>query len=258
MRDLLFRAVAAAALTAAAPEVSSGPQKSDTGARRYAACLATARQDASSGIAAANAWRIEGGGLPARHCLAVAEANAQDFTAAVKDFQAAALAAEAIKSPLAVDLWAQAGNAALLGGKPEQAVDLLSTAIAEAAGPAKAEPLIDRARAYVDLKKPVEAAADLDRATKLTPESALGWLLKATLARETGDLATAQSAILEAARRRPGDADVQFEAGNIAAAQGNDALARKAWEVAAKSDPGSPAGRAAAKALAGAPAAPKD
>ncbi len=252
MRDVMALAALALALAGAAP----GPDNSETGAHRYAACLATAQIDAASGIAAANAWRIEGGGLPARHCLAVAELNAQNFTAALADFQAVALAAEQAKSPLAVDLWAQAGNAALLAGQPEQAIDLLSTAIAEAAGVAKAEPLIDRARAYVEVNQRAEAIADLDRATGLAPEDGFAWLLKATLARESGDLASAQPAILEAARRRPDDPAVQFEAGNIAAAQGHDDLARKAWEMVAKSAPDSAAGRAAAKALAGAATPP--
>ena len=66
-----------------------------------------------------------------------------------------------------------------------------------------------------------------------------------------GDFKTAEAAILQAATREPDSADIQYEAGNIAAAQGNDQLARTAWIAAARADPDSAAGIAANKALIG-------
>jgi hypothetical protein len=76
-----------------------------------------------------------------------------------------------------------------------------------------------------------------------------------------GDLKTAEAAILEAGKREPDAADVQLEAGNIAMAQGNRALAQAAWTAAANGDPDGEAGKAAAAALKAsfedAPAAPK-
>jgi tetratricopeptide (TPR) repeat protein len=110
---------------------------------------------------------------------------------------------------------------------------------------------VTRAEALVDLKRNAEAASDLDKATRLDPKVRYGWLLKATLARRMADFKTAEAAILQAAEQEPDSADVQFEAGNIAAAQGKDALARAAWLAAARSDPDSPAGIAANKALQG-------
>ena len=76
----------------------------------------------------------------------------------------------------------------------------------------------------------------------------LGWLLKATLARRMGDLPGAETAILAAARLGA-DADVELEAGNIAAAQGKTDLARQAWETAVSAAPESDAGKAAKAAL---------
>jgi tetratricopeptide (TPR) repeat protein len=254
MRETMLIAMLLAAAGAAPPPPDPAADPSEAGARRYAACLRQAREIPQQGIAAANAWRIEGGGIPARHCLAIAELGAENYTAAVADFRAAAVDAEAAHHPLAPALWAQAGNAALLAGKPDAAIDLLSTAIAEAQGADKAEPLIDRARAYVEMQQPDKAAADLARATTIAPDIGLGWLLKATLARQSGDLKTAEAAIVEAGKREPDSADVMLEAGNIAAAKGDAKLARQAWQAAADAAPDSAAGKAAAKALAGAPA----
>jgi Flp pilus assembly protein TadD len=76
-----------------------------------------------------------------------------------------------------------------------------------------------------------------------------GWLLRATLARRMGNLDAAETAILKAAAQNPDSAEVQFEAGVIAAANGNLELARTAWIAASSADPESVAGQAAAKAL---------
>ena len=231
---------------------------------RYDACVALVKVDTARAIETAQAWRIEGGGVGARHCLALAQFQRQDYAAALKSYEAAAQLSETAKDGQAVALWSQGAEAALLAGQPDAAVRFLSNAIAGAGGislspGAEAAMRVTRAEALVDLKRPADAAADLDAATKLYPDVRYGWLLKATLARRMGDLVTAEAAILEAAKRLeakadpdPSDeADVQFEAGNIAAAQGKDQLARAAWLAAARAAPDSPAGKAANAALMG-------
>jgi len=54
----------------AVPAVAA-PFGSDRG--RYAACASLARTNPARAIATAQAWRIEGGGIAARHCLALAQ-----------------------------------------------------------------------------------------------------------------------------------------------------------------------------------------
>ena len=240
---LLFGAVTAAAV----------PLASDRS--RYAACLAMVKADPARALDSAQAWRIEGGGVAARHCAAMAQFARQDYAAALKSYEGAAQASEVARDGQAVSLWSQAADAAEQAGQPEAAVRYLSTAIAGAGGitispRAEAQMRVNRARSLVDLKRDAEAARDLDTATRLAGDVQYGWLLKATLARRMGDFKTAEAAILEAAKREPGNADVQYEAGNIAAAQGNDQLARAAWLAAARADPDSAAGKAANKALA--------
>ena len=219
---------------------------------RYEACIAIAQAEPQRGIETAQAWRIEGGGIPARHCLALAQFAAKDYAEALLSYEGAAAASDAAKDGQAVSLWSQGADAAMLAGKPDGAVRFLDKALAgDVSDKAQASIRVNRAEALVDLKRYPEAAADLDKATKLDPAVRYGWLLQATLARRMADFKTAEAAILKAAELEPDSADVQFEAGNIAAAQGKDALARAAWLAAARADPDSPAGLAANKALQG-------
>lgn len=244
-RVLLLALLAAQA--AIAPALAA-PMASDKS--RYDACLAMARTEPQRGIEAAQAWRIEGGGVPARHCLAIAQFARKDYAEALKSFAGAARDSETALDGQAVVLWSQAADAALIAGKPDAALGFLDAALRGDLSPRAAASLrVTRAEALVDLKRTTEAAADLDTATTLDPQVRFGWLLKATLARRSGDLKTAEAAILKAAEVEPGSADVQLEAGNIASLQGNEELARAAWAAAAEADPTSATGRAAAKAL---------
>jgi tetratricopeptide (TPR) repeat protein len=235
----------------AAPAAVAAPFSGD--ASRYQACLALIKDDPTRAIANAQAWRIENGGAPAQHCLALAQFAHGDYAESLKNFEAAATKSETSEDGLAAAAWNQGADAALLARQPETAVRFLTRAIEGSAGTlsprAEATMRVTRAEAYVDLKDYPRAAADLDRAVTLWPEVPWGWLLKATLARRMGDLKTAEAAILEAGKRDPDAADVQLEAGNIAMAQGNKALAQAAWTAAANGDPLSEAGKAADAAL---------
>lgn len=222
-------------------------------ASRYQACLALIKTDPARAIANAQAWRIENGGAPAQHCLALAQFAHGDYAESLKNFEAAATRSETSEDGLAAAAWNQGADAALLARQPDTAVRFLTRALDGSAGSlsprAEATMRVTRAEAYVDLKDYPKAAADLDKAVTLWPDVPWGWLLKATLARRMGDLKTAEAAILEAGKRDPEAADVQLEAGNIAMAQGNKALAQAAWTAAANGDPEGEVGKAADAAL---------
>jgi tetratricopeptide (TPR) repeat protein len=244
----------AAALLLAAAAPAALPV--DTEASRYRACLATAGAEPKVAITEATKWLGAGGGIPARHCLALAYLADRQFAPATLTLTQAARAAEAAKAPQAAALWSQAGNAALAGGDANQALGYFTTSLAAGAtAPENAATLIDRARAFVELKRDKEARASLDASLALDPAPGAGWLLRATLERRGGDLGAAERDILAAAQRGPDDADVSLEAGNIAALQGKLDLARQAWTAAMTFAPGSPAGVAANEALTANPAA---
>ena len=221
---------------------------------RYAACIELAAKDPARAMQMAYAWRIEGGGVAPRHCLAVAQMHARHHEAALKNYESAGEASESARDGQAIALWRQAADAAMIAEQPADAVRFLTRALARPGGAelsprAEADLLTTRAEAQVAAGKPDLAMADLTRATTLSPEYFTPWLLKATLARRCGDLVTAEAALLKAAALAPGSADVELEAGNIAAAKGDTALARQAWEAAAADAPDTPAGQAAAAAL---------
>lgn len=219
---------------------------------RYQRCIAETRSDPAKAIETANSWRAAGGGLPARHCLAMAYLAQERFAPAAVALEQAARAAEAERDRAAPDLWGQAGNAALLAGDTAKAHAYLSSALA-GAGPDPArrgQLLIDRARASVELGRPGDARSDLDQAIRLLPRDPAAWLLSATLARRQGELLRASTEIAEAAKLVPGDPDIMLEQGNIAGAQGDATAARAHWQAVVKAAPDSPAGQQAAKALA--------
>ena len=247
-------AVAAAAAPAAPPAKPSAPV-GNIEAERYQTCLATAGREPALAVTEATKWLGGGGGVPARHCLALAYLAQQQYIPAALALEAAAQAAAAAKDPHVGELWGQAGNAALAGNDAARALGYFTTALGTGVlGVDRAEVLIDRARAAVELKRDAAARTDLDEAVRLDPASPYGWLLRATLARRDGDLKSAETSILEAGKRAPEDPDVALEAGNIAVAQGNLTLARQAWSAAAASSPpGSPANVAASQALAANP-----
>jgi tetratricopeptide (TPR) repeat protein len=131
-----------------------------------------------------------------------------------------------------------AGNAALAGGDSEGALALLTQAGAEArsaaAAPLQAIAAIDLARALVALNRQEEALGALDEATGFAPESAEGWLLKATLLRRMNLLDAAQTAIETAVKLAPGadglGPEIGLEAGLIAVLAGRDEAARASWQ----------------------------
>jgi tetratricopeptide (TPR) repeat protein len=227
-------------------------QRSAADRDRYQRCIAETRSDATKAIETANGWRASGGGLPARHCLAMAYLAQERFAPAAVVLEQAARAAEAERDPAAADLWGQAGNAALLAGDTAKAHAYLSSALAGAGPDAnrRGQLLIDRARASVELARPGDARSDLDQAIRLIPREPAAWLLSATLARRQGELLRAANEIAEAAKLVPNDPDILLEQGNIAGASGDPDAARTHWNAAVKAAPDSPAGQQAAKALA--------
>jgi tetratricopeptide (TPR) repeat protein len=230
---------------AAAPKVTPEPP-------RFSECMDLATGDPSAGQAAAIKWRLEGGGMLARQCLGVAYANQQRWASAAGAFGEAAHDAELAKDNRAANYWQQSGNAWLAAGDPVKARAALDAALSAGTleGLAVGEAHLDRARALVAAGDLDGARSDLDSALLDAPKDPLAWLLSATLARRTNDLKRASKDIAEALRLAADDASVHLEAGNIAAAAGDEADARTSWSRAVELDPGGPVAERARKALA--------
>ncbi len=221
--------------------------------KRYDGCVRAIDSAAATAETYATQWAARGGGLPARHCLALAQLRQEKFVAAEATLLAAAAEAAVAKSPFAADFWGQAGNAALLAGRAEPAVAHFTAAIASAGdfAPRRTAAFhVDRARAEVELGRLSEARADLDRALELDRDDAHAWMLSAALARRAGDLGQAVRDIARASTLAPADPDIMFEQGNVAAASGDADAARRVWTMVTKAAPGTAAAELAARALA--------
>jgi len=240
-------------LAAQAPAVSAAPSAAPSAAeQRFDECVALIESDPTRAIATADAWRIAGGSVAARHCLALAYVAQGRYVPAAVAFEQAAREAETTRDARAANLWVQAGNARLAAKQADLARAAFDAALAHGTldGERLGEAHLDRARARVALGDNPAARIDLDAALKLAPADPLAWLLSATLARRMNDLPRAQADIAEAAKRAPDDASVALEAGNIAILSGAPEAAKVAWQGAVNNQPESDAGKSAKAALA--------
>ncbi|MDE2621222.1 MAG: hypothetical protein KGL54_13760 [Sphingomonadales bacterium] len=211
-------------------------------------CVAQVDEDAQSAAELAEDW-LAGGAkgageqAEANLCLGLARSRTGDWDEAEKAFIAGRDAAGADRM-LRARLGAMAGNAALAGGANERALVALDGAKGDATGladPALTTTIaLDRARALVALKRPVEAEAALAEARAASPTNPEAWLLSATLSRRQGHLAAAQSQIERAAELMPIDPAIGLEAGVIAVLSGHDEAARKSWQSVVAAAPDSP------------------
>jgi tetratricopeptide (TPR) repeat protein len=211
---------------------------------RLTACMTEVRADPAQAIVTASEWLegISGVAASAPHqCLGFAYVGLARWDAAMLAFQTARDSLPLDSRQDRARLGTMAGNAALQAGQLLVAEGAFAAAIDDAL--AAGDPALaggaaaDRARALVALADQPAAAASLTRARELAPQDPAVWLLSATLARRTEDMANAAGWIATAVQLAPQDADVGLEAGLIAALVGNDAAARAAWDAVIALDP---------------------
>jgi tetratricopeptide (TPR) repeat protein len=227
-----------------APGASGEPQMRKVD--RFALCMAKASKDPSLALAEAHGWLAElktpEEKVRPNQCLGMLHAQLGQFDDAEGAFAAAIAGIPAAQAVSAVPMMAMAGNAALAGGHPDRALGWFDKALAvlgysdnAALGGVQA----DRSRALVALGRNADAVTALQEAHRLAPEDAEGWLLSATLARRDKDLPRAQRDIEVAARLAPLDPAIGIEAGVIAVLDGRDEAARRSWESVVKAAPDS-------------------
>ncbi len=230
-------------------------------------CAASVEIDPEEALDTAMTWLADAKGADlaeAQLCLGLARSALEDWSEAGQAFVAARDAAGADRL-MRARLGAMAGSAELAANEPARALAALDIAQADARGLAmpglEAEIALDRSRALVALKRDGEAEAALAQARAAVPGSAEAWLLSATLARRTGNLAEAQARIVRAADLNPVDPQIGLEAGVIAVLAGRDSAARLSWQSVVTAAPESGAAEVARAYLAQlgpAPSAPSN
>lgn len=216
----------------AAPDAAPTPAPPPA---KLAACLESVPGSPANAVESATRWLAQATDAErahAGHCLGVAQAQSGDWNAATASFAAARDNVPAVNATYRARLGALGGNAALAAGDAAKALALLDAARGEAAksGALAGGIAIDRARALVALDRPAEAGLALGEARAANPGDPQAWLFSATLARQQGNLVSAQAQIEKAATLAPRDPAVGLEAGVIAALGGNDAAARLSFK----------------------------
>jgi tetratricopeptide (TPR) repeat protein len=191
----------------------------------YATCLARIDGDAETALRSSLAWREAGGGVPARHCTALALMALGYFVEAARHLGHIANVVE--DDGLRAEVLGQASQAWLRAGDAGRAFDAATSALE--ADPGNVDLLIDRAQAAAEEGDFDRVVIDLDRVLAQDPGHSEAWAFRASAERQRGNLDRAADDIAEALRLNPGEPGALLERGNIARLRGDDAGARADW-----------------------------
>lgn len=165
---------------------------------RYTECMTLARRDPIRVMPAAEKWLAEGGGMGARHCIAVALLEGGKPGEAAGRFEAIARDMGQERPGLRAELWVQAGQAWTEAGQLEKAV--AAQGIAIELKPGDPDLWIDRGLSHAALRAWPKAVADFDRALGLKPDTVEILVLRSAAWRNAGDtgkaLADSERALL--------------------------------------------------------------
>lgn len=211
--------------------------------QEYQDCIAVSKADPEISHANAMTWRDTGGGLPARHCVALSLASLGRYAEAAVELEimASDLAhgigwpfadkGLALDRDLLADIYAQAGNAWLLAEFPNKATEVFTLAMAEVEplSEAYAELLIDRGMSQVGTGEYQEALKDLSLAENMLGESAWLHALKASAYRGLENYSDANSELEYAFSLEPQNREALLERGNLRREVGDKNGARADW-----------------------------
>lgn len=182
-------------LSLAAPALAQSPA-TDPG-RRYSACMAQARAEPVKALNAAQDWFKEGGGMAARHCVAIALYGAGQYVEAGTQLEQLGREMTGQSAQLRAEVFAQAGQAYQAARLGEKALSMQNAAIL--LDPRNADIWVDRGITFAAVSAWREAAADLSRALELSPNRSDVLVLRAAAWRNAGDagkaLADAEAAL---------------------------------------------------------------
>ncbi|SDG15978.1 Tetratricopeptide repeat-containing protein [Limimonas halophila] len=213
-------------------------------AERYTDCLRLAAQTPEKARGRARTWEAQGGGDPARHCLAVALLNDGQHTAAAKRLEELARTLDTDSGPLMrAEAMAQAGQAWLLAGELEKAETAHSKALN--LNRDNAELWVDRAMVRFQRANYAGAVQDLNRAQSKAPDNAMVYVYRASALRHLDRLKAALEDAETAVELAPRNPEALLEKGILHRLQGDKDAARQAWTRLLEVAPTSPAAEAA-------------
>jgi tetratricopeptide (TPR) repeat protein len=189
--------------------------------RRYNECMALARKEPLKALPAAEKWKAEGGGLGARHCVALAMFEAGKPAQAATQFESIARDMGQDRPGLRAELWAQAGQAWMEAGQAENAAAAQSQALELKSQ--DADLWIDRGLSYAAMRSWPRAISDFDHALTLRPNDVEILVLRAAAWRNAGDPNKALADAERALRIAPDHSEALLERAFAFLARGDKA-----------------------------------
>jgi tetratricopeptide (TPR) repeat protein len=218
--------------------------------RRYTDCMRLARNEPLRALPAAEKWIGEGGGLGARHCVAIAMFESGKYVPAATQLEAIARDMGTERPGLRAELLAQAGQAWIEAGQAENAAAAQSQALDLKAN--DPDLWIDRGLSYAAMRAWPRAISDFDHALNLRAKDVDILILRAAAWRNAGDAKRALEDAQYALRIAPDHSEALLERGFAYRALGNKTAAdidfKKVIELV---PPGSDAARRAETGLGG-------
>lgn len=237
----------------AKPGVKANP-KEEAEAKRYVACLESAKLTPAVALQSAESWKNSGGGSPALHCSAVALFEMKRYQEAALRFESLAQAAP--KRDVKMGALEQASQAWFLAGRPDMAEKQLDSALA--LNPGDPDLLTDRGIFRANQGRLELAIGDWTEALKTAPDRDDVLALRATALRKTNQPAAARADADRAIAINPKNVDALLERGTQRQMAGDTGGAMDDWNQVKALAPESNAAQTAETNLArAAAAAPK-
>ncbi|WPZ35752.1 hypothetical protein T8K17_06310 [Thalassobaculum sp. OXR-137] len=193
----------------------------------YDACLNQARSEPKAAYEAALDWHKAGGGLPARHCAAVALLGLDAFEEAATRLEKLAGEVPDARVDLRLGLIAQAAQGWMMAGRAERSAQLLSLVIN--VRPNDPQLRADRAVASLALGDYWAAVDDLDMALQGAPKDVELLLYRASAYRYLGVPDLARDDVTRALAVDPDAPGAWLERGILDQIAGDKPAARRAW-----------------------------
>jgi tetratricopeptide (TPR) repeat protein len=224
------------------PVLASPPTaraQTDDSSAAYEKCLALARKDPANGFETGSAWRDQGGGLPAQHCVAIALIGLKEYVEAAHRLEK--LASEMVResSALRAGVLAQAAEAWSEAGQSDNAESAVTEALKLA--PRNPDYLVNRAVIHAQRQDYRAAVEDLNTALAVGGPRADALAYRAAAWRYLGDLKQARLDAEKAVQKDPNLAEGWLELGNVKRLAGDTDGARQGWMKVIALAPDSPA-----------------
>ena len=152
-----------------------------TNADQYQKCLDLIVVDASEAFEAGSVWRDQGGGAPARHCIALALMELGHYGEGATRLEKLASDPGAGSTSLRMQILSQAGNGWLLEGQARRAIAAFSSGInlgKEDKRVATTTLMFDRARSYSLIDQWGPAFQDLTEVLAINPRNLSALILR--------------------------------------------------------------------------------